>query len=125
MSSVSTFFKNAWADLVKAEHATVSAIEKAAADVPEVEAALAKYGPEVASVASVLVPSAGVYTNVAVQSAVVVGQMIEDGGAAFEKKLLDSGADQTFLADIKGLWAKLKAAAPAAPAPTPAPAKAT
>jgi len=130
-----SFMKSAWGDLVKIEHKVASALQTAAADVPEVESAIAKYGPEVASVANIVVPSTGKYTAIASESAVVLGQLVEAGGTAFEQKLADVGADQTFVADLKGLYANLKAAATAAgetagaadpripPAPLPASAK--
>lgn len=119
--SVSTFFKNAWTDMVKAEHAVVAALEKAAAAVPEVEAAAEEYGPEIAQAASALVPNAGKYTNTAIQAALVVGQMIEQGGSAAEKQFLDAGADNSFLTDIKNLWNNLKTAAGTSSTPAPAP----
>jgi hypothetical protein len=108
--SISTFFKTALTDIVKAEHAVVSVLEKAAGAVPEVEAAIAKYGPEIGAVASTLIPASGQYTQVAINAAVVIGNAIESGGAAAEQQFLNLGADQNFINEIKSLWGNLQAA---------------
>lgn len=111
-----SFWSKAWHDVTVAEHAVVSFITGAAAKVPEAEALIAQYGPEAATLLNSISSGSGKYATTAASAAGTIGQLIEDGGAAAEGKLLNVGFDQTLINDIKSLWANLKASAGPAPA---------
>jgi hypothetical protein len=119
-----SFWSKLWTDVVKAEHAVVSGIEKAAGDVPEVEQLVATYGGDFATVFGSLIPGAGQYATVGANIVSVIGNFLEAGGTAAEQAFTNMGADQALVAQFKTLWANLKTAAaakaPATAAPAPA-----
>lgn len=115
-----SFFGKIWADVVKGEHAVIGALEKAASLVPEAESLIAEYGPVAGGVMNAIVPGSGIYATIASEAAAFLGSVIQNGGAAAEKNLLDLGADATLINSIKGAGATLSGivnTAKGAPAP--------
>jgi hypothetical protein len=111
------FWSKVWHDVTTAEHAVMSFITGAAAKVPEAEALVSKYGPEVAALLNTVSAGSGKYATTAASAAATIGQLLEDGGTAAQQNLVNVGFDQTLINDIKSLWSNLKASTPNATAP--------
>lgn len=85
------------ADIAKAAAAVDVAVEKVAADAPEVEA-----------VANAVIPGASTYIGIGVSLLESVADILDKGDAAAEQNLLNAGLDQTLIADVKAQIANIK-----------------